>query len=112
ALISLSNPSDLRMRDAKHGSWFSTTPWRALANNSASYTEKPETGVFMEEWLALYKSKSGERGVFNREAATIKAESIGRKTSWDAQGDMPIDFGTNPCGEILLRSGQTCNLSE
>jgi ribonucleoside-diphosphate reductase alpha chain len=69
ALISLSNLSDQRMRDAKSGQWWIDNPQRALANNSIAYTEKPEIGIFMDEWKALYDSKSGERGIFNRDAA-------------------------------------------
>lgn len=112
ALISLSNPSDNRLRTAKAGDWRRTNPWRELSNNSAAYTERPTVENFMSEWLALYQSKSGERGFFSRVAATEKCRSIGRKVVWDGDEDDPIDFGTNPCGEILLRSGQTCNLTE
>jgi ribonucleoside-diphosphate reductase alpha chain len=104
ALISLSNLSDDRMRTAKSGQWWENYPHRRLANNSAAYTEKPEIGVFMEEWLSLYASKSGERGIFNREAAKAKCAAIGR--------DDNHDFGTNPCGEIILRDREFCNLSE
>jgi ribonucleoside-diphosphate reductase alpha chain len=103
AEISLSNPSDDRLRFAKSGQWWIDNEQRALANNSAAYTERPEFGVFMREWWALYESKSGERGIFNRVAAQRKAESIGRE---------PVDFGCNPCAEISLRSMQFCNLTE
>jgi ribonucleoside-triphosphate reductase len=106
ALISLSNLSDDRMRAAKHGQWWSTEPQRALANNSACYTEKPDIGVFMDEWKALYESKSGERGIFNRESAVKVSEQSGRRNTTD------YDFGTNPCSEIILRNRQFCNLSE
>ena len=109
ALISLSNLSDQRMRDAKSGEWWKTDPHRALANNSVAYTEKPEVGQFMDEWNALYRSKSGERGIFNREAAAHQCERFERATQ--IKGD-PIAFGTNPCGEIILRSKQFCNLTE
>lgn len=115
ALISLSNLSDLRMRHAKSGDWRVATPWRQLANNSAAYQEQPTVSSFMAEWLALYESKSGERGIFNRVAATDKCKIIGRRTFWDEDlkdPQDPIDFGTNPCGEIVLRSRQLCNLSE
>jgi ribonucleoside-triphosphate reductase (thioredoxin) len=104
AMISLSNLSDDRMRHAKMGSWFNEHVHRSYANNSIAFTEKPDMGTFLREWTSLYESKSGERGVFNRIAAQKKAESIGRDTS--------EDFGTNPCGEISLRSKQFCNLSE
>ena len=106
ALISLSNLSDDRMRAAKHGQWWSTEPQRALANNSACYTEKPDIGVFMDEWKALYESKSGERGIFNRESAVKVSEQSGRRNTTD------FDFGTNPCSEIILRKREFCNLSE
>lgn len=115
ALISLSNPSDMRMRHAKMGDWPRTAPWRALANNSAAYTEKPTPGAFMAEWLALYDSKSGERGIVNRLALIAKAEKLGRRIYWDDLSSTPedlIEFGVNPCAEIILRSCQTCNLSE
>ncbi len=105
ALISLSNPSDERMRHAKDGEWWKTDPQRALSNNSACYTEKPGMDKFMREWLALYESKSGERGIFNRQAAYAQAEKYGRR-------DHEHEFGTNPCSEIILRSAQFCNLSE
>ena len=106
ALISLSNVSDDRMRAAKHGQWWTTEPQRALANNSACYTEKPDIGVFMDEWKALYESKSGERGIFNRESAVKMASKNGRRNTEDYQ------FGTNPCSEIILRNREFCNLSE
>jgi ribonucleoside-diphosphate reductase alpha chain len=106
ALISLSNLSDDRMRAAKSGQWWNTEPQRALANNSACYTEKPDIGVFMDEWKALYDSKSGERGIFNRQSAVKMAEKNGRRNTED------YDFGTNPCSEIILRNREFCNLSE
>lgn len=106
ALISLSNLSDDRMRNAKSGSWWELYGRRALANNSVAYTEKPGIGVFMREWLSLYDSKSGERGIFNRVSAVKQSKATGRRTT---EG---FDFGTNPCGEIILRPNQFCNLSE
>ena len=105
ALISLSNLTDERMRNAKTGQWWTDTPEMALSNNSVCYTEKPDMGIFMKEWLSLYESKSGERGIFNREAAVKQVESIGRR-------DAEHDFGCNPCSEIILRDGQFCNLTE
>jgi ribonucleoside-triphosphate reductase len=105
AMISLSNLSDDRMRNAKSGAWWDTEKQRQLANNSICYTEKPEVGAFMREWLSLYDSKSGERGIFNRQASKNKVESIGRR-------DPNHEFGTNPCSEIILRPNQFCNLSE
>ena len=105
AMISLSNLTDERMRTAKNGSWWETNPQRALSNNSAAYTEKPEMGTFMREWLSLYDSKSGERGIFSRVASQNQAKKFGRR-------DPEYDFGTNPCSEIILRPNQFCNLTE
>lgn len=105
ALISLSNLTDERMRKAKHGNFGEENPQRYLANNSVCYTEKPDIGIFMKEWRSLYESKSGERGIFNREAARKTVERNGRR-------DEGHDFGTNPCSEIILRPRQFCNLSE
>lgn len=106
ALISLSNLSDDRMRDAKSGAWWETNGQRALANNSVAYTEKPEIGIFMKEWKALYDSKSGERGIFNRVAAWKSAKRYGRRR-WE-----DVHFGANPCAEIFLRPKGFCNLTE
>ncbi|ARB11208.1 adenosylcobalamin-dependent ribonucleoside-triphosphate reductase [Pseudomonas phage JG054] len=105
ALISLSNLSDQRMRDAKAGQWWNDNPQRGLANNSVAYTEKPSAEIFMEEWLSLVKSKSGERGIFNRVAASNQAARWGRRSKDYA-------YGCNPCSEIILRDKQLCNLSE
>lgn len=105
ALISLSNLSDDRMRHAKSGQWWVDSPEFALANNSACYTEKPDIETFMREWLSLVESKSGERGIFNREASQKQALRNGRR-------DGEYSFGTNPCSEIILRDRQFCNLSE
>ena len=105
AMISLSNLSDDRMRHAKSGQWWENAGHRALANNSVSYTEKPDMETFMREWLALVESKSGERGIFNREASKKQAAKFGRR-------DPNYEFGTNPCSEIILRPYQFCNLTE
>ena len=105
ALISLSNLSDDRMRAAKSGQWWVDNKQRALSNNSAAYTEKPDIGIFMDEWKALYESKSGERGIFNRESAQKIVAKNGRR-------EADHDFGTNPCSEIILRNREFCNLSE
>jgi ribonucleoside-diphosphate reductase alpha chain len=105
AMISLSKLSDDRMRHAKSGAWWEANGQRALANNSACYTEKPDIGLFMQEWLSLYESKSGERGIFNREASQKQAAKNGRR-------DSTYEFGTNPCSEIILRPYQFCNLTE
>ena len=105
AMISLSNLTDERMRGAKNGSWWETNPQRALSNNSAAYTEKPEMGTFMREWLSLYDSKSGERGIFSRVASQKQAKKYGRRNP-------DFEFGTNPCSEIILRPNQFCNLTE
>jgi ribonucleoside-diphosphate reductase alpha chain len=94
------------MRHAKSGQWWNDNPQRALANNSACYTEKPDMGIFMDEWKALYESKSGERGIFNRQSANKQVERTGRRV---VEG---YEFGTNPCSEIILRDREFCNLSE
>ena len=112
AMISLSNLSDDRLRHAKSGAWWDEPEkniyrfgYRALANNSVAYTEKPDMETFMREWQALVESKSGERGVFNRQASKKQAEKYGRR-------DPNHEFGTNPCSEIILRPYQFCNLTE
>lgn len=105
ALISLGDLSSDRMRTAKSGQWWIDNVQRALANNSAVYDEKPEVGVFLKEWTSLYESKSGERGIFNRQAAKKHIELLGRR-------DPNHEFGCNPCSEILLRPAEFCNLSE
>jgi ribonucleoside-diphosphate reductase alpha chain len=94
------------MRDAKSGAWWNENPQRALANNSVAYKEKPDMGIFMEEWLSLYKSKSGERGIFNRDACKKTVAKLGDRR------DTNYDFGTNPCSEIILRDREFCNLTE
>jgi len=104
ALISLSNLTDKRMREAKMGAWYNDFAWRGLANNSVAYTEKPDMETFMDEWVSLVKSKSGERGIFNRVAAQVQAGKQGR--------DPSLSYGTNPCSEIILRDKQFCNLTE
>jgi len=105
ALISLSNLNDDQMAHAKSGKWWENEGQRALANNSVAYKGKPEMGTFMREWLSLYDSKSGERGIFNRKSAQVQAAKNGRR-------DADQDFGCNPCSEIILRPYQFCNLSE
>lgn len=105
AMISLSNLSDGRMRHAKSGTWWETAPQMALANNSVSYTDKPDGETFLREWTSLVESKSGERGIFNRIAAQKQASKYGRR-------DANYEFGTNPCSEIILRPYQFCNLTE
>ena len=105
ALISLSNLTDRRMREAKMGACYIDNPHRGLANNSVAYTEKPDSETFMEEWVSLVKSKSGERGIFNRVAAQNQANKWGRRNP-------NLSYGTNPCSEIILRDKQFCNLTE
>lgn len=105
ALISLSNLSDDRMRDAKAGQWWQENSQRSLSNNSVCYTERPDLAVFMKEWTSLYQSRSGERGIFNRQAAVKQAAKNGRR-------QIDEHYGTNPCSEIILRPYQFCNLSE
>ncbi len=105
ALISLSNLGDDQMRHAKSGQWWENEGQRALANNSVAFKGKPEMGTFMREWTSLYESKSGERGIFNRKAAKVKASENGRR-------ETEHEFGCNPCSEIILRPYQFCNLTE
>ncbi len=106
ALISLSNLSDERMAKAKVGEWWNSNGQRALANNSVCYTEKPDLNTFMKEWMNLYDSKCGERGIFNRQATKKKFQEIGR----DIEGIQEV--GVNPCAEINLNKNQLCNLTE
>ena len=104
AMISLSDLSDDKMAHAKAGNWWDGQGQRALANNSATYTETPSIGQFMREWSSIYESHSGERGIFNREASQAQAAKNGRR-------DATYAMGTNPCSEIILRPYQFCNLS-
>jgi ribonucleoside-triphosphate reductase len=104
AMISLSDLSDDKMAHAKAGNWWDGQGQRALANNSATYSETPSIGQFMREWSSIYESHSGERGIFNREASQKQAAKNGRR-------DATYAFGTNPCSEIILRPYQFCNLS-
>lgn len=108
ALISLTDLSDIRMRDAKSGKWWELEAQRALANNSAVYKQTPDMHLFMAEWKALMDSGSGERGIFSRAAAqeVVKNYVVGGRR------DADYEFGTNPCSEIILRSREFCNLSE
>ena len=116
ALISLSNLGDREMRYAKSGNWWETNVQRALANNSVNYKEKPDVGTFMREWLSLYDSKSGERGIYNSMSAKRTTERLNQKKDKDGNNiirrDAREDFGTNPCSEIILRSREFCNLTE
>lgn len=108
ALISLSDLDDMDMRAAKNGQFYLNNPQRAMANNSAVYNEKPSAIEFMEEWLNLAKSGSGERGIFNR--GSLKGQLPARR--WPLFEKDHAKSGTNPCGEIILKSKQFCNLSE
>ena len=105
ALISLSNLDDFEMAKAKSGSWWETQTQRSLANNSAVYNSKPNTAQFLREWRNLYESKSGERGIYNMDSVRKHVESFGRR-------DITQIAGTNPCGEIILRANEFCNLTE
>ena len=117
ALISLSDLNDREMRFAKHGEWYKFNVQRALANNSVNYKEKPDVGTFMREWLSLYDSKSGERGIYNGDSANRQVQKLNEREQDEHGGfirrrDPREDFGTNPCSEIILRSREFCNLSE
>ena len=105
AMISLSDLNDHDMARAKSGAWWENNSQRALSNNSVSYTEKPSMSDFITEWKNLYDSQSGERGIYNVQAAQNQAAKNGRR-------DPSIRYGTNPCSEIILRPYQFCNLSE
>ena len=114
ALISLSSLMDDRMRDAKSGQWWMSEPQRALANNSAVYNGGPtEIGTFMKEWMSLYESKSGERGIFNRSSAKNQCKKVAQdRGEGHVHRDPDHRFGTNPCSEIILRDTEFCNLTE
>jgi ribonucleoside-diphosphate reductase alpha chain len=103
ALISLSDLNDAEMATAKSGDWWKDHGYRSNANNSACY-EDMRYGDFLREWAALYEGKSGERGIFNRDATALKCAEIGRI--------FHDDCGTNPCGEAILPPNALCNLSE
>ena len=105
AMISLSDLTDSEMARAKSGAWWETDPQRALSNNSVAYKQRPSMSDFMTEWKNLYDSKSGERGIYNVQAAQSQAAKYGRRSD-------EIHYGTNPCSEIILRPYQFCNLSE
>ncbi len=108
ALISLSDLDDQDMRDSKNGQFWVNEGQRMLANNSAVYNTKPTETQFLKEWIALMESGSGERGIFNRESLYKTLPKRRLEKSSEYIGEM----GTNPCGEIILRSRQFCNLSE
>lgn len=107
AMTSLSNPSDQRMRDAKTGEWWNKSPHFRLANNSAVWTDMPDPEIFLEEWLSLVRSKSGERGIVNRQAY-VKQALRARRLDVESYAE---HYGTNPCHEIILRPRQFCNLT-
>lgn len=103
ALISLSNVTSDRLRNAKTGQWYVADPQRALANNSVAYTERPDLGLFLKEWTSLINSRSGERGIFSRYACA---------RTLPARREPGHEWGCNPCSEIILRPRQFCNLTE
>lgn len=100
--ISFSDVHDVDIRDAKDFSKGVFPVSRYMSNNSAVYHGRPPMSVFMAEWLALMRSGSGERGVFNTKASVINAP---RRQFSD-------HMRSNPCGEINLRPYELCNLSE
>jgi ribonucleoside-triphosphate reductase len=104
AMISLGDLHDYEHANAKTGQWWTNHSERALANNSAVYNHRPSIGEFMQEWLNIYNSHSGERGIFNREASQKQASKWSRR-------DPSAEYGTNPCSEIILKPYQFCNLS-
>ncbi len=108
AMISLSDLDDSEMRAAKTGQFYFADPQRSMANNSAVYTRKPDAEQFMDEWLALAKSHTGERGIFNRGSLVYQIPNRRKRLL----GQKILKVGTNPCGEILLQPKQFCNLSE
>ena len=108
ALISLSDLEDKEMQNAKTGQFYLIEPQRSLANNSVAYNSKPATTEFLEEWLALAKSGTGERGIFNR--GGLKKQMPERR--WKIFEKDAATSGTNPCGEINLKSKEFCNLTE
>lgn len=119
AMISLSDLDDTEIRDAKKGTFYVNEPQRMLANNSVVYNQKPSNTEFLEEWIALMKSGSGERGIFNRGslAKTLPERRIKVLKEYEGYFDPTGEnivgsIGTNPCGEIILQSKQFCNLSE
>jgi ribonucleoside-triphosphate reductase (thioredoxin) len=107
AMIALTNPSDERMRDAKSGEWWNRKPHFRLSNNTAMWTDYPDSTQFLDEWLALIRSQAGERGQANRRALIEQARRV-RRIDVDKWGD---HYGLNPCGEIILRPRQFCNLT-
>ncbi len=116
AMISLSDLDDTDLRDAKKGQFFMSDPQRSVSNNSAVYSEKPDNEEFMDEWVALMKSQSGERGIFNRAGLLTQIPkrryAFWEKSGYITNGRISGTPGTNPCGEIILKSKQFCNLSE
>lgn len=116
AMISLSDLDDVEMRDAKKGQFYLTDPHRSIANNSAVYDDKPTNTEFMDEWVALMKARTGERGIFNRGslAQTLPERRIRhwKKKGIISENRVVKPIGTNPCGEIILTSKQFCNLTE
>lgn len=105
SLISLSDLGDQKIATAKNGTFWDSAPHRSMSNNSAVYLTKPDEIIFLKEWLNLMESGSGERGIFSKQGAAKQMATSGRRKTWQ-------DIGTNPCGEIILRDMEFCNLSE
>jgi len=96
------------MLAAKTGLFYLTQPQRSMANNSAVYDGKPKATELLKEWLSLARGGTGERGIFNR--GGLPGQLPPRR--WAVFQPYLLTSGINPCGEIILRSRQFCNLSE
>ena len=102
ACIALFDYDDEEMLLSKAGDSLSVFPHRANANNSAVFPTVEVAREHLPEILKLTKD-FGEPGIVIQECLQSKAQQSGR---------LPGDFGVNPCGEIILRDGQVCNLTE
>ncbi len=103
AVMLLTNPSDRRMAAYKEGQFWETHPHRMLANVSTRYTEQPDALMFLEDFMKLMRAGTGERGFVNSDAL---------KETMPVRRNKNFEFGLNPCGEIILRPKEFCNLTE